>query len=48
MISTTIRIEPTLYDKIVKKSVEDDRSINSEIKHILKAYLDMINWNNKK
>ena len=48
MITTTLRIEPTLYEKIVKQSDKDDRSINKEINYIIKAYLEMINWNNRK
>ena len=48
MITTTLRIEPILYEKIVKQSDKDNRSINKEINYIIKAYLEMINWNNRK
>ena len=48
MITTTLRIEPVLYERIVKQSDKDDRSINKEITYIIKAYLDMISWNNKR
>lgn len=48
MITTTIRVNPVLYDKIVNQSKIDMRSINTEICFILKQYLDMINWNHKK
>lgn len=48
MITTTLRIEPSLYDKIVKQSEKDDRSLNKEICYIIKSYLEMINWNYKR
>lgn len=48
MITTTIRVDTILYEKIVKQATKDDRSINSEIKYIIKQYLEMINWNIKK
>lgn len=44
MITTTIRIDKTLYEKLVKRAERDDRSINSQIKYIIKAYLGMISW----
>lgn len=48
MITTTIRIDSTLYEKLVKRATKDDRSINSEIKYIIKAYLGMVSWYDKK
>lgn len=44
MITTTIRVDKELYDKLVKRASKEDRSINSQIKYIIKAYLGMISW----
>lgn len=35
MVHTSIRIEETLYEKIVKLADKDKRSINSEIIYLL-------------
>lgn len=48
MITTTLRIDQVLYDKICKQAYKDNRSINAEICFIIKQYLEMINWNIKK
>jgi len=42
--TTTLRIDKILYEKIAKQAIKDNRSINAEICHILKEYLDMIKW----
>lgn len=46
--TTTIRIDTVLYENICKQAIKDNRSINQEICFILKQYLEMIKWNNKK
>lgn len=46
--TTTIRIDNVLYDAICRQATKDNRSINAEICYILKQYLEMIKWNNKK
>ena len=46
--TTTIRIDTVLYDTICQQAIKDNRSINAEICYILKQYLEMIKWNNKK
>ena len=48
MITTTIRIDEVLYEKIVKQALKEKRSINSQICFILEQYIEMIKWNNKK
>ena len=44
MIQTTLRIEQTLYDKIVNLANKDKRSINQEIIFIFEEYLEMLKW----
>lgn len=39
-MTTTIRIEEELYEKIVKLAQEDKRSINSEMIYILEKYVE--------
>lgn len=46
--TTTLRIDKVLYDHICQQAIKDNRSINAEICYILKQYLEMIKWNNKK
>ena len=41
MVATTIRIEEELYNKIVKLSIEERRSINAEILYIIEQYLKL-------
>lgn len=48
MITTTIRIDEVLYEKIVKVALKEKRSINSQISFILEQYIEMLKWNNKK
>lgn len=48
MITTTIRINATLYDKICKEAMKQDRSINSQICFILNQYISSLIWQNKK
>jgi len=47
MITTTIRIDSRLYEKLVKSANKDKRSINSQINWIIIRYLEMLNWNQK-
>lgn len=44
MIQTTLRIEQSLYDKIVNLANKDKRSINQEIIFIFEEYLEMLKW----
>lgn len=46
--TTTIRIDAVLYDAVCQQAIKDNRSINAEICYILKQYLEMIKWTNKK
>lgn len=39
MITTTLRIEEELYEKIVKIAEEEKRSVNSEIVYILERFI---------
>lgn len=39
MITTTLRIEEELYEKIVKIAEEEKRSVNSEIVYILEKFI---------
>lgn len=39
MITTTIRIEEELYNKIVELAVENRRSINSQLLVMLEEYM---------
>lgn len=48
MITTTIRIDEVLYEKLVKLAQKEKRSINSQLVIIIEQYLEMIKWNNKK
>lgn len=48
MITTTLRVDPRLYDYIVKNAEKDKRSINSEILFILQRYVEMTSWYLKK
>lgn len=48
MITTTIRIDEVLYEKIVKLAQKEKRSINSQLVIIIEQYLEMIKWNTKK
>lgn len=48
MITTTIRINAILYDKICKEASKQDRSINAQICFILNQYINSLIWNNKK
>lgn len=47
MITTTVRIEQVLYENLVKQAEKEDRSINQEIKFMIKQYLEMIKWYKK-
>lgn len=48
MITTTIRIDEVLYEKLVKLAQKEKRSINSQLVIIIEQYLEMIKWNTKK
>lgn len=48
MITTTLRIDQTTYDKLCSLANKDNRSINAEMVYIIKAYIEMLKWNNKK
>lgn len=48
MITTTIRIDEALYEKVCKLALKEKRSINSQIQIIIEQYMEMIKWNNKK
>ncbi len=39
MVTTTLRIEDELYEKIVKLAEEEKRSVNSEIIYILEKFI---------
>lgn len=39
MITTTLRIEEEIYEKIVKIAEEEKRSVNSEIIYILEKFI---------
>ena len=39
MVTTTLRIEDELYEKIVKLAEEEKRSVNSEIVYILEKFI---------
>lgn len=39
MITTTLRIDEELYEKIVKIAEEEKRSVNSEIVYILEKFI---------
>lgn len=45
IITTTLRINSILYEKICKEAIKDNRSINSEICFILAKYIESIKWN---
>ena len=40
MVVTNLRISEDLYNKIVELSLEEERSINSQILYILKKYIE--------
>lgn len=44
MITTTLRIQKILYEKIATLANKESRSINQEIIQILKEYLEMKKW----
>ena len=46
--NTTLRIDTITYEKIAKLAQKENRSINQQICYILKEYLEMMKWNNKK
>lgn len=46
--TTTLRIDTITYEKIAKLAQNENRSINQQICYILKEYLEMMKWNNKK
>lgn len=48
MITTTLRIDQELYDKIVNQSIENRRSINSEILYMLEKQIKEIELKSKK
>ena len=48
MITTTLRIDQGLYNKIVNQSIENRRSINSEILYMLEKQIKEIENKNKK
>lgn len=48
MITTTIRIDEVLYEKLVKLALKEKRSINSQLCIIIEQYLEMTKWNTKK
>lgn len=47
MISTTLRIDSDLYEKISRIAYLEKRSINSQIIIIFKEYLNMYKWTKK-
>ncbi len=42
MITTTIRIEEELYNKIVQLALENRRSINSQLLIMLEKYIEIV------
>ena len=48
MTTTTLRIDQELYDKIVNQSIENRRSINSEILYMLEKQIKEIELKSKK
>ncbi len=42
MITTTIRIEEELYNKIVQLALENRRSINSQLLIMLEKYVEIV------
>lgn len=46
MITTTLRIDEELYNKIKEESDEQERSINSQILYILKKHYEKLENNN--
>lgn len=46
--NTTLRIDTITYEKIAKLAQKENCSINQQICYILKEYLEMMKWNNKK
>lgn len=46
--NTTLRIDTITYERIAKLAIKENRSINQQIFYILKEYLEMLKWNNKK
>ena len=42
MITTTIRIEDELYNKIVQLALENRRSINSQLLIMLEKYIEIV------
>lgn len=42
MITTTIRINDELYEKLVKSALKDKRSINSQLIYIIETYFKII------
>lgn len=47
MITTTLRIDQITYEELMKQAIKEDRSINSEIKFMIKWYLETIRWYKK-
>lgn len=48
MINTTLRIDELIYEKIVKISIKEKRSINAQINMILQEYINVYSYNSKK
>lgn len=48
MINTTLRIDEIIYEKIVKISIKEKRSINAQINMILQEYINVYSYNSKK
>lgn len=40
--TVTLRIDTSVYDKIVKMSIEEDRSFNKMVEQILIRFFDML------
>ena len=47
MITTTLRIDEELYNKIAKIADNEERSINSQILYILKLFIEKNEQENK-
>ena len=40
MITTSLRLDEDIYNKIIELATEEERSINSQILYMLKKYLE--------
>ena len=47
MITTSLRIDEKLYEKLKKIAKKDKRSINTEILYILEKYIESRIWQTK-